>query len=51
MNLGCGGGYLTKSLDFIAKQGLTTLDCFPFEGIEKYENCTELLAECPLYKI
>jgi hypothetical protein len=34
MNLGCAGGYLTKSLDFVIKSGLTTLEYFPFEGVE-----------------
>ncbi len=27
------------------------MDCFPYEGVERYENCTERLAECEIYKI
>ena len=31
-NMGCDGGYLDKAWDFVAKEGLTTDACYPYES-------------------
>ncbi|KAM3134658.1 hypothetical protein pb186bvf_013300 [Paramecium bursaria] len=47
-NMGCKGGYMTKSIDYIINHGLTTLACQPFQGVEVYQDCQKL--NCTRYK-
>ncbi|CAK69051.1 unnamed protein product (macronuclear) [Paramecium tetraurelia] len=50
LNLGCKGGHLTRSADYIIKHGLTTNECHPFRGDDTFKECTNALDHCQRFK-